>query len=115
MERWKWVSQHPWWEQLQDEGEVVRVDVSRLPVTTSIQTLKQCCYCGKDANKSILEQQTCLLQVYMTKLNRWMPRENELACVTEGMIDMTFFKRNFPMIITEISGAQLTLPSQRIC
>lgn len=86
------MSQHSWWEQLQDEGEAVRVDASRLPVTTSVQTPKQCCYYGKDAKKSILEQLTCLRQVYMIILKWWMTRENEVACVTEGMIDKTFFK-----------------------
>lgn len=69
MERWKRMSQHLWWDQPQDEGEL-KVDVSRLPVTTSVQTLKQCCYYGKDTNKSILEQQTCLLQVYVIILKQ---------------------------------------------
>lgn len=108
------MSQYLWWDQPQDEGEL-KVDVPRLPVTTSVQTLKQRCYYGKDANKSILEQQTCLLQVYMIIVKRQMTRENEAACVTEGMFDKTFLKRNFPMIVTEISGAQLTLQSQRTC
>lgn len=70
MERWKRMSQHLWWEQPQDEGEELKADLSKLPITTSIQTLKQCCYYGKDANKSILKQQTCLLQVYMIIL-KW--------------------------------------------
>lgn len=93
------MSQHLWWEQLQDEAEA-RVDMPRLPITTSIQILKQHCYCGKDANKSPLEQQTCLLQVYMITLKWWIIRENEVACATEG---------------TMTSGTQLTLTSQRIC
>lgn len=68
----------------------MRVDVSRLPVTTSIHTLKQCCYCGKDANKSLLEQQTCLLQVYMIILKWWTIRENKVVCITEGMMTKLF-------------------------
>ena len=70
--------------------------MSRLPITMSVQTLKQCCYYGKDANKSILEQQACLLQVHMIILKWWMTRENEVACVTEGTTDKTFFLKKFP-------------------
>lgn len=52
-----------------DDREAARFVGSRLPVTMSVQTLKQLSYYGKDANKSMLKQQTCLHQVYMIILN----------------------------------------------